>query len=139
MAFLDTRVAPVGKLVVYLHGAGAPKTCAATGLARMVAGWGFHYVSPCYLADYGVGNCGEDIGACRLEAFEGVDHHRFIDVKPPDSIERRVARGLALLAKRHPQGDWGYFLEGDKPRWSEIIINRRASAVHAFPPVSLSR
>ena len=39
----------------------------------MLAGQGFHVFAPCYLSDYGVGSCGDDIGGCRLEAFEGVD------------------------------------------------------------------
>jgi hypothetical protein len=123
LATLDTRVAPAGKLVVYLHGAGAPTNCGAREHGRLLASWGFHVLAPCYEADYGVGKCGNDIGGCRLEAFEGVDHSPIINVTRPNSIEERVAKGLALLAARNPQGDWGYFLNGDKPRWSAIIVS----------------
>jgi hypothetical protein len=84
---------------------------------------GFHVIGPCYVSDYGVANCDDDIEGCRLEAFEGVDHHAFINIKPADSIEVRVAKGLAYLQTKIPQGDWTYFLDGDKPKWSKIIAS----------------
>ena len=125
LAQLDTRVAPLGKLVVYLHGAGsaAPARCGASEHGLMLARLGFHVFQPCYNSYYGVGNCDQDIGGCRLEAFEGVDHHAFIAIAPPDSIERRVVEGLRHLQALHPQGDWQFFLEGDAPRWSQIVIS----------------
>jgi hypothetical protein len=122
-AFLDTRVAARGRLVVYLHGAGAPTTCGSNEHERLLASWGFHVLGPCYLSDYGVGNCGADIGGCRLEAFEGVDHHPFVTIAPPDSIETRVVRALEFLRRRHPGGDWGYYLDGARPRWAAIVIS----------------
>lgn len=122
-AFLDTRVAARGRLVVYLHGAGAPTTCGSNEHGRLLASWGFHVLGPCYLSDYGVGNCGADIGGCRLEAFEGVDHHPFVSIAPPDSIETRIVRALEFLRRRHPGGDWGYYLDGALPRWSTVIIS----------------
>jgi hypothetical protein len=70
-----------------------------------------------------VTNCGADIGGCRLEAFEGVDHHPFVTIAPPDAIETRVVRALQLLQRRHPGGDWQHFLDGTRPRWREIIIS----------------
>jgi len=84
---------------------------------------GFHVVDPCYESNYGVGNCGDDIEGCRLEAFEGVDHHPFIDVAPADSIEVRVARALTFAQAANPEGDWTYFLDGDVPRWSKIVVS----------------
>lgn len=123
LAQLDTRVAPVGLLVVYLHGAGAPTVCGARDHGRMLAARGFHVVAPCYVSDYGVGNCGDDIEGCRLEAFEGVDHHPFITIAPADSIERRVVKLLQLLDAQEPAGDWGFFVDGDRPRWSHIVIS----------------
>jgi hypothetical protein len=122
-AYLDTRVEPVGKLVVYLHGAGEPTNCGSGALAELVAGWGFHWFAPCYVSNYGVGNCGDDIGGCRLEAFEGVDHHQLIQIGPADSIEGRVVAGLKRLQNENPEGDWQFFIDGDKPRWSKIAIS----------------
>ncbi|MBX7078347.1 MAG: hypothetical protein K1X88_04100 [Nannocystaceae bacterium] len=123
LAALDTRVTPLGTLVVYLHGAGAPSTCGSAEHGRVLAAMGFHVVQPCYVSDYGVDNCGDDIGGCRLEAFEGVDHHAFIDIGPPDCTEVRVAAMLAHLQTLHPGGDWQYFLDGTVPRWDRIVIS----------------
>ena len=125
LAELDTRVAPLGKLVVFLHGAGdaAPARCGSSAHGELLAGLGFHVFQPCYNSYYGVGNCGQDIGGCRLEAFEGIDHHAFIAIAPPDAIERRVVQGLMHLQAINPEGDWQFFLDGDQPRWSQIIIS----------------
>lgn len=122
-AQLDTTVTPIGKLVVYLHGAGPQTTCGSKAHGQVLAGMGFHVLHPCYVSDYGVGNCGDDIGGCRLEAFEGVDHHPFITITPPDSLETRVVLALTHLQSLHPAGDWQYFLKDGAPRWSDIIIS----------------
>lgn len=123
LGFLDTRVEPRGLLVVYLHGAGKPTTCGSGAHGEMLAGLGFHVLSPCYLSDYGVGNCKDDIEGCRMEAFEGVDHSAVINVEPPDSIEGRVVKGIEYLQSQNPKGDWTYFLDGDKPKWSKIVVS----------------
>jgi hypothetical protein len=123
-AYLDTRVAPAGKLVVYLHGASgaALASCANGEIADLLAAKGFHVFAPCYNSYFGVGNCGADIGGCRKEAFEGIDHSAVVDIAPPDAIEPRIVAALSYLAKQNPGGDWGYFLEGGKPYWPDIII-----------------
>jgi len=122
-AQLDTRAVPLGRLVVYLHGAGAPSLCGGQEHGRLLAAMGFHVVQPCYVSDYGVANCGDDIGGCRMEAFEGVEHHPFITIDPPDSIETRVVRMLEWLQAMHPGGDWQYFIEDGAPRWDRIVIS----------------
>lgn len=138
-AQLDTTVTPVGKLVVYLHGAGAPETCGSGAHGRELARMGFHVMQPCYVSDYGVNNCGDDIGGCRLEAFEGVDHHAFIEITPPDSIETRVVKGLEYVQAMHPGGDWQYFIVDGKPRWSEIIISGISHGASSSGVVGMAR
>ncbi|MDP1830048.1 MAG: hypothetical protein Q8L48_42690 [Archangium sp.] len=123
VAALDTRVPSTGLLVVYLHGAGAPATCGSTAHGDFLAARGFHVIGPCYVSDYGVGNCGADIGGCRLEAFDGVDRTSVIDIKPPDSIEVRVVRMLQRLQALNSKGDWQFFIVDGKPRWDRIIIS----------------
>lgn len=123
LAYLDTTAPLQGRLVVYLHGAGQPSTCGSAAHGKLLAAMGFHVISPCYVSDYGVGNCGDDIGGCRLEAFEGVDHHPFIDIPPEDSIETRVVKMLEHLQSLHPGGDWQFFVEDGAPRWSSIVIS----------------
>ncbi|MGE0786738.1 MAG: hypothetical protein AB7S26_13785 [Sandaracinaceae bacterium] len=121
---LDTRVTPRGLLVVYLHGANRPATCGSRAHSQVIASFGYHVINPCYDSDYGIGNCTDRVGDCRLEAFEGVDHHPFLDTAPADSLERRIARGLAYLDAQNPEGDWSYFLaDADTPAWDRIIIS----------------
>ena len=123
-AYVDTRVKSKGVLVVYLHGAGtsAPTSCTNGEMANLVTAMGYHLFTPCYDSYYGVDICKDDIGGCRLEAFEGIDHTPVIDIKPPDAIEPRIVAAMKLLKTKDPGGDWGYFLDGDAPRWSNIII-----------------
>lgn len=124
LGHLDTRVEPRGLLVVYLHGANRPSTCGGRRHSEVLASMGFHVIDPCYESDYGIGNCGDRVDDCRLEAFDGVDHHPFIDVAPEDSLERRIARALAYLDAQHPGGDWAYYLaDADTPAWDRIIIS----------------
>ena len=139
LAYLDTRATPRGVLVVYLHGAGTPSTCGSTAHGTMLAGLVFHVISPCYLSDYGVGNCGDDIEGCRLEAFEGVDHHPLIDVTPPNSIETRVVKGLEYVQTQNPEGDWTYFIDGTTPRWSKIIISGISHGASSSGVIGLHR
>lgn len=120
---LDTRVPSKGLLVVHLHGAGAPTNCGASSHHDFLAARGFHVIAPCYVSDYGVGNCGADIGGCRLEAFDGVDRTSVIAIAPPDSIQTRVVRMLQRLQTLNPKGDWQYFLAGGQPRWDRIVIS----------------
>ncbi len=142
LAALDTRVAPIGKLVVYLHGAGVPTTCGGTGHNAFLASRGFHVISPCYVAGYGIAICGNDIGGCRREAFDGIDHSSVIQVGPPDSIETRVVRMLQRLQTLNPKGDWQWFIENGKPRWNAIVISgishggSSAGLVAFYRPVS---
>lgn len=139
LAFLDTNATPIGRLVVYLHGAGAPSTCGSGPHGTMLAEFGFHVFSPCFVSDYGVGNCGDDIGGCRLEAFEGVDHSDVIDIGPPDSIETRVVRGLEHLQAMHPGGDWQYFIRDGAPRWDRIVVSGISHGASTSGVVGMNR
>jgi hypothetical protein len=134
-AFLDTRATPLGTLVVHLHGSGEKVTCGYTEHGKLLASFGFHVFMPCYDAAVSWSNsaCGADVGDCRLEMLEGVDHSAKLAIDPPEAIEVRIAKALAYLAKMNPQGDWGYFLDGDKPRWSRMIISGQSfGATSAF-------
>ena len=71
-AFFDPRMPSRDRLVVFLHGAGVSENCGPAAHLRTLASYGFHVFSPCYVSDYGVENCGNDIAACRLEAFDGM-------------------------------------------------------------------
>ncbi|HXU80469.1 MAG TPA: hypothetical protein VN914_03690 [Polyangia bacterium] len=124
-AFVDTRAPTRGTLVVHLHGSGEKTLCGYTEHGKLLASFGFHVFMPCYDAAVSWSNsaCGGDVGACRLEMLEGVDHDARLDIAPPQAIEVRIVKALIYLKAMNPAGDWGYFLEGDKPRWSRMIIS----------------
>jgi hypothetical protein len=128
LALLDRAVEPKGRLIVYLHGAGEREVCGEgeRGFERLLAGMGFHVLSPCYVADYDFKLCGDDGRGCRLEAFDGIDRSGAIDIHAADSIERRVAMGLRYLQARDPGGDWQFFLDGARPRWTAIVLSGRS-------------
>jgi len=138
-AYLDTRVAPKGKLVIYLHGADDFANCGNGALGTLVASYGFHWFAPCYMATYGVENCGNDIEGCRLEALEGTDHHSFVNISRSDSIEQRIILGLKHLEELNPGGDWQYFLDGDAPRWSDIVITGHSHGASSAGVVGMHR
>lgn len=128
LALLDRAAAPQGRLVVYLHGAGEREICGEgeRGFERVLAGMGFHVLSPCYVADYDLKRCGDNVRGCRLEAFDGIDRSGAVDIAAADSIERRVAKGLRYLQERDPGGDWQFFLDGERPRWPAIVLSGRS-------------
>jgi hypothetical protein len=116
-------------LVVYLVGANNKPDRGRT-MGRFLAGLGLPVVVPGYANDYNIrALCSpadvpdlECHGKLRLEALEGADHSPHIQIAPPNSLERRVARMLSALQTRQPEVGWGRFLDGDKPRWADIIV-----------------
>jgi hypothetical protein len=140
-AFLDTRVEPQGKLVVHLHGSGEKTLCGYTEHGKLLASWGFHVFTPCYDAAVSWSNdsCGGAVGDCRLEMLDGADHSARLNVGRPESIEGRLVKALAYLARMNPQGDWGYYLDGDQPRWSSIIISGQSFGATSAPLIAKNR
>jgi hypothetical protein len=126
-AALDTRAERMqGRLVVFLAGATSPPDRTMT---EYLASLGFHVLAPHYSNAYGIPTiCPEnpDPDCHRLgrqEAFEGTDLSPFIKISRGNSIEERVTRMLEFLATDMPEGDWGFFLDGDLPRWDRITIS----------------
>jgi hypothetical protein len=127
-AVLDTRVPAAGKLVVYLVGANN-KPASGRPMMQELAAMGFHVVAPMYANPDIRPYCAPDKDAdedchakLRLEAFEGTPQSPHLEVSRANSAEGRVVRMLAHLDRIQPGADWGFFLEGDRPRWSQIVI-----------------
>jgi hypothetical protein len=127
-AALDTRAPLAGKLVVYLVGANN-KPQSGRPMMQELAAMGFHVLAPMYANPDIRPYCASDKDAdedChakfRLEAFEGTPQSPHLEVSRANSAEGRVVRMLAHLDKIQPGADWGFFLEGDRPRWSQIVI-----------------
>jgi hypothetical protein len=128
-AYRDALAPRAAQLVVYLVGANNKPERGQT-MGQFLAGLGFPVLVPGYANDYDIRalcmppdtpdpDCH---GKLRLEAFEGKDLSPHIQITPPNSLETRIVRMLTALQTRQPDGDWGKYLDGDKPRWSQIII-----------------
>ena len=128
-ALVDPAAPRANKLVVYLVGANN-KPARGVAMAEELARMGFLVVVPMYANDYDIRTiCSpardpdEDChGKIRLEAFEGIDHSPHLEVQPANSAEVRVGKMLAHLQASFPGEGWGAFLDGEKPRWSDIVI-----------------
>jgi dienelactone hydrolase len=122
-AQLDTRTAPLGKLVIFLPGAtNVPRDWRDHG--RELAKFGFHVLIPHYnnrwSSDGTCTGCGDD---ARWEALVGEDTSSAIAISRADSAEGRVVTMIKHLITAHPGGDWGYYLAAnDELSYGKMII-----------------
>ncbi|MHA3770395.1 BPSS1187 family protein [Verrucomicrobiota bacterium sgz303538] len=124
-AVVDTRVAPQGKLVIWLMGYNAP-------LFERVSSYGLHAIQVHY-ANGWFGKFGKEpapaddkfLGKIRLEAATGEDFSDVVEIPKPDGMMERAFQFVKWLAKENPQGHWDYFLTSDKQglRWDRVIIS----------------
>lgn len=124
-AMVDTRVAPQGKLVIWLMGYSAP-------LFERVSGYGLHAIQVHYangwFGKFGNAEPLDDdqfLGNIRLEAATGKDFSKEVEIPKPDGMMERAFQFVKWLAKENPQGHWDYFLTDDKQglRWDKVIIS----------------
>jgi hypothetical protein len=123
-ASVDTRVAPQGKLVVWLMGYSAP-------LFERVNSYGLHAIQVHY-ANGWFGKFGKEpapaddkyLGKIRLEAATGEDFSPEVNIPKPDGMMERAFQLVKWLAKENPQGKWDYFIAADGKglRWDRVII-----------------
>jgi hypothetical protein len=112
-----------GKLVVALSGVGGGP--GPVNVASFAAGLGFHAFAIAY--ENSVNPSGQNdpkfFGDMRFEQFDGMDRTGAITVARPDCVEVRVAKAMAYLQGKNPEGDWGYFLDkAGNVRWSDVIF-----------------
>jgi hypothetical protein len=63
------------------------------------------------------------VGDARMEAWDGKDRVAWLDVKRPDSIERRTELALKHAQEMDPGADWAYYLNADgSVRWSDVVM-----------------
>ena len=123
-AVVDTRVAPRGRLVIYLMGYGAP-------LFERLADYGLHAIQVHYankwfgLIPAKEKDDGTSLGKMRLEAATGDDVSPLADIAKPDGMMERAFRFVQWLAKEHPQGNWRQFIteDGKGLRWDKVIMS----------------
>jgi hypothetical protein len=124
-AAVDTRVAPLGRLVIWLMGYSAP-------LFDRLTSYGLHAIQVHY-ANGWFGQFGDKgpkgdttfNGRIRLEAATGEDVSEVVSIPRPDSIQERALVLVRWLAKESPQGGWEHFLTpgGKDLRWERVILS----------------
>ena len=124
-ATVDTRVAPQGKLVIWLMGMSAP-------LFERINSYGIHAIRVHYangwfgkFGNMSPGDDGKLLGKIRLEAATGEDFSPLVEIPKPDGMMERSLQFVKWLAKTNPQGRWDYFLtaDGNALRWDRVIIS----------------
>jgi len=122
-ATVDTRVAPRGRLVVFLMGYGAP-------LFDRLGDYGLHAIQVHYANKWfsiiptRARDDGTSLGRLRLEAATGEDYSPLAALAQPDGMRERAVQFVRWLAKEHPQGQWEQFLAADGRglRWEKVIL-----------------
>jgi hypothetical protein len=123
-ANVDTRVAPRGKLVIWLMGYSAP-------LFDRLTGYGMHAIQVHYANGWfgkfsKLAPASDDkyLGKIRLEAATGEDFSDAVDIPKPDGMMERSFQFVKWLAKENPQGGWEFFIADDRKglRWDRIIM-----------------
>jgi len=123
-AAVDTRVAPQGKLVIWLMGYNGQ-------LFERLTGYGLHAIQVHYANGWfnklsRGGPAGDDkyLGKIRLEAATGLDVSDAVMIPQPDGMQERALQLVKWLVKDNPPGKWGHFLTDDKAalRWDRVII-----------------
>ncbi len=123
-ANVDTRVAPQGKLMIWLMGYNAT-------LFEKVNGYGIHAIQVHY-ANKWFGmipdkrrDDGNTTGNIRLEATTGEDFSDLCAIAKPDGMMERAFQFVKALSKENPQGKWEQFInaKGDGLDWDKVIIS----------------
>jgi len=119
-AAVDTRVAPRGRLVVWLMGHNGP-------LFERLASYGLHVVQPHYANKwFAIVKPADRMarGLVRLEAATGRDESDQVVIPAPDGMMERTRVLLGWLDREQPEARWGQFLaaDGTGVRWERVII-----------------
>ncbi len=121
-AVVDTRVAPQGKLVIWLMGY-------RKELFDRTSSYGLHSIQVHYANGWfskvskQVGR-GTGLGAVRLEAATGEDHSPLVEIPKPDGMQERAFQFVKWLADANPEGNWGQFINGDGNGldWGKVVV-----------------
>jgi len=123
-ATVDTRVAPRGRLVIWLMDR-------SPALFERLTGYGLHAVQVQYARGWfgkfsKVAPATDDqyLGKIRLEAATGEDFSEAVDIPKPDGMAERALQFVTWLAAKNPQGRWEQFLTDDRKdlRWDKVIM-----------------
>lgn len=123
-AAVDTRVAPKGRLVIWLMGHNQ-------GLFDRWNSYGLHAIRVHYANKWFSICCREKPigehcrGNIRLEAATGEDFSDEVDIPKPDGMMERAFQFVKWLSKENPQGKWEQFLSDDGRglNWDKVIVS----------------
>ncbi len=123
-ASVDTRVAPRGKLVIWLMGHNGQ-------LFDRLNSYGLHAIQVHYANRWFSICCQENPvgehcrGNIRLEAATGEDFSDEVEIPKPDGMMERALQFVKWLAAENPQGGWEFFLspDGNSLRWEDVIVS----------------
>ena len=122
-ASVDTRVAPRGKLVIWMmsHNSRLFDRINSYGIHAIQVHYANRWFSTCCRENPVGENCRGNI---RLEAATGEDFSDEVDIPQPDGMMERALQFVRWLAKENPQGGWEYFLaeDGKGLRWEDVIM-----------------
>jgi hypothetical protein len=122
-ASVDTRVAPKGRLVIWLMGH-------EQRLFDRVNSYGLHAIQVHYARNWFGKLCQPEPkspqarGNIRLEAAVGEDFSDELSIEKPDSMVERARQFLIWLTMENPQGNWQQFLNSDQSEilWEKVTI-----------------
>ncbi len=120
-ACVDTRVAPQGRLVIWLMGP-------SEALFERLNQYGLHVIQVHYankwfgLVPAARRDDGRTLGDIRLEAATGEDHSNWCAIPKPDGMMERAHQFVRWLAREHPGGHWEQFLAQDGLRWDKVTV-----------------
>lgn len=124
-AAVDTRVAPQGKLVIWLMAYNGE-------LFDRINSYGMHAIQVHYANGwfgklYNNAKPPADdlfLSKIRLEAATGQDFSPIVTIPQPDGMMERALQFVKWLAKKNPQARWDGFLtpDGKALRWDRVIV-----------------
>ena len=123
-AAVDTRVAPRGRLVIWLMSYNS-------GLFERWNSYGLHAIRVHYANKWFSICCKEKPvgehcrGNIRLEAATGQDFSDEVNIPKPDGMMERAFQFVKWLSKENPQGKWEQFLSSDGTglNWEKVIVS----------------
>jgi len=123
-ACVDTRVAPQGKLVIWLMGHNQE-------LFDRVSSYGLHAIQVHYANGWfgklsKIAPPEDDLyfSKIRLEAATGEDYSPALEISKPDGIMKRSYQFVKWLDRENPQGNWKQFINSDETglQWEKVIL-----------------